>query len=88
MLEAVEHPESVVMEKIPTVQFKRQILTALLWTLVMNLAIVILAVLKWEIAAQILSSFVEFRIVKYQPGPLGPHAVLPVGQEHPAGQGR
>ena len=59
MLEAVEHPESVVMEKIPTVQFKRQILTALLWTLVMNLAIVILAVLKWEIAVQILSSFVE-----------------------------
>ena len=62
-MEAVEHPESVVMVKIPTVQFRRQILTALSWILVMNLATVIMAVWKWKIAAQILKSFVEVRSV-------------------------
>lgn len=87
-MEAVERPKSVVMVKTLTVQFRRQILTALLWTLVMSLATVILAVLKWEIVVQILSSFVEFKTVKCPPGPPGPHVVHPVGQEHLAGRGQ
>jgi len=76
------------MVKILTVQFRRQILTALSWILVMNLATVIMAVWIWVIAVQILKSFVEFKTVQCQPGPPGPHAVHPVGQEPPAGPGQ